>query len=490
MLSRALRASLALRLALLYALATAVLLIVLGAGLAWVLRTQLEMRDREEIDGKTEQVLRTMRELGSTGLIETGAERIVEAAIGHPHLRIGLRRGSRWLVPLPPELAGPIGPDGNDHVPHLPEIGRYRIGKDNWWLRRVDYIAPDDRIYAAYLALHVNPTQELVRALMWTMVAAGIFGMLASAAVGGWVARRGLAPLSLIAHEAERVTADRLGEVLPAHDAPAELRGLVTAINRMLQRLRESFRSLEEFSADLAHELRTPISNLMLQTQVTLSRPRSADEYREALHSNLAELERLQRMVVDMLFLARADKGMLELKLEPIDLAREALNVAEFFEPATAEAQQHIAIEGAAIARCDRSMARRAITNLISNAVRYSPPGASIMVRAAQSANDARLEVENPAAPRSPDELRRLFARFDRGRFGGGIAAEEVAADGADRAGLGLGLSIVESIMRLHGGRVTAESGTFGVRFSLVFPLRDVSRQTGASPFRLPGPVK
>jgi two-component system heavy metal sensor histidine kinase CusS len=121
-------------------------------------------------------------------------------------------------------------------------------------------------------------------------------------------------------------------------------------------------------------------------------------------------------------------------------------------------------------------MARRAITNLISNAVRYSPPGASIIVRAAQSASDARLEVENPAAPRSQDELRRLFARFDRGRFGAGITAEDVAADGADRAGLGLGLSIVESIMRLHGGRVTAESGTFGIRFSLVFPLRDATR--------------
>jgi two-component system heavy metal sensor histidine kinase CusS len=91
----------------------------------------------------------------------------------------------------------------------------------------------------------------------------------------------------------------------------------------MLERLRESFRSLENFSADLAHELRTPLNNLMLLTQVTLSRPRSADEYREALHSNLAELERLQRMVSDMLFLARADKGMIEMKLEPVDLAQE-----------------------------------------------------------------------------------------------------------------------------------------------------------------------
>lgn len=475
MLSRALRASLALRLALLYALATATLLLALGAGLAWLLRTQLEARDREEIYGKTEVTLLVLRELGSAGRIEADLFRVKEIAVGHPHLLIGLRRGGRWLASLPPELAGHIGPDGNDHIPHLPEIGRYRVGQDNWWLRRVDYIASDDRIYSAYIGLHVSPTQELVRTLLWALAAAGLLGILASAAVGGWVAHRGLAPIALIAREAERVTADRLGKSLPVHDAPTEVRGLVTAINRMLHRLRESFSSLEEFSADLAHELRTPINNLMLQTQVTLSRPRSAEEYREALHSNLAELERLQRMVTDMLFLARADKGMLELKLEPIDLAQEARNVAEFFEPAAAEAQQQIDIEGNAMARCDRSMARRAITNLISNAVRYAPSGASIVVRAAQSANDARLEVENSAAPRSPDELRRLFARFDRGRLGSGRAAELGVADGVDSAGLGLGLSIVESIMRMHGGHVTADSGTFGIRFSLVFPLRDAA---------------
>jgi two-component system, OmpR family, heavy metal sensor histidine kinase CusS len=166
MLSRALRASLALRLALLYALATAALLLALGAGLGWLLRTQLEARDREEIDGKTELTLLVLRELGSAGRIEADIFRVKEIAVGHPHLLIGLRRGSQWLAPLPAGLVRQIGPDGNDHVPHLPEIGRFRIGQNNWWLRRLDYIAPDDRVFSAYIGVHVSPTQELVRRLL------------------------------------------------------------------------------------------------------------------------------------------------------------------------------------------------------------------------------------------------------------------------------------------------------------------------------------
>jgi len=465
-LPRTLRTSLSLRLALLYAAGTTVLLVVLGAGLAWLLRTQLEARDREEIDLKAEHVQRILSQLCCTEDVDGALARIEEVTLDHPHLSIGVRRGARWLVPLLPELASLAGPGANDAIPHAPRLAQFEVGRDIWWLRRIDFVTPADLVYSAYIALHVNPTQHMVRALLWTMAGFGLLGVLASAALGGWVARRGLAPLALIAGEAERVTADRLCEPLPAHDAPAEVRGLVNAINRMLQRLRESFTSLEQFSADLAHELRTPISNLMLETQVTLARPRNADEYREALHSNLVELERLQRMVADMLFLARADKGMFDLKREPVDLAQEAKSVAEFFEPACAENDQRIDIEGSAIAAGDRSMLRRAITNLLSNAVRYSPPGATIRVRAVQTPAEARFEVENPAKPHSPEELRRLFTRFDRGD-----AVQRGASDGT-----GLGLSIVESIMRLHRGKVSAVSGAFGIRFSLILPRSERDR--------------
>jgi two-component system heavy metal sensor histidine kinase CusS len=456
----AVRLSLAARLVVLFSAATAVLLILLGVGLVLLLRMQIEARDEEEIDGKTKLVQHLLHELGSSERIETGVARFAELRIGHSHLQVGLRRDARWLVTPEPGLLALIGAAGEDEIPHAPQIGRYTIGYETWWLRRLDYTATDRVAYVAYIAQHVSPAQFLLGRLGGAMAVVGILGVIASAAFGWWVARRGLAPIAVIAHEAERVTAARLGQPLRADDAPAEVRSLVVSINNMLERLRASFASLEDFSADIAHELRTPLNNLRLMTEVTLSRPRTADEYRETLHATFAELERLQRMVSDMLFLARADKGMIVLQVEPIDLAQEAANVAEFFEAVAADRGQRIDVRGSATAPCDRSMVRRAITNLLSNAVRYAPPGSPIRVHAAADARQARLTVENPSDAPSPEELKRLFARFARG------ATRDLAGDGA-----GLGLSIVDSIMRLHNGTVTAESSGDGLRFALVFPL-------------------
>ncbi|GAB4472561.1 MAG: heavy metal sensor histidine kinase [Burkholderiaceae bacterium] len=436
------------------------LLVALGAGLAALLRVQLEAREREEIDGKTELVQHLLHELATAERIESERARFAELRIGHSHLQLGLRSGTRWLVEPEPGIAALIEAAGSDAIPRAPQIGRYAIGHDTWWLRRLDYVEPNGRTYVAYIAQHVTPAQRMLGLLGGAMAVAGVLGVTASAVLGWWAARRGLAPIAAIASAAERVTADRLGQPLRADDAPAELRGLVVAINRMLERLSESFRSLDDFSADLAHELRTPLNNLMLMTQVTLARPRSADEYREALHATLVELERLQRMVSDMLFIARADKGMIEMKFEPVDLAREAASVAEFFEPAADEKGQRVEVEGQARALCDRAMARRAITNLLSNAVRYAPPGALIRVRANGDARRAQITVENPGASLSRDELQRLFTRFARG----GAGRSAAGTDGA-----GLGLSIVESIMRLHGGTVTADSDGAHVRFTLAF---------------------
>ncbi len=454
--------SLAARLALLFAAGLSALLLILGVWLAWMLRMQLEARDREEIDGKTEVVLYLLRELQSPDQIVANANRFAQVAIGHPHLQIGLRQDTRWLVKPAPALQASIERNFPDTVSSTLAVEEVRMENSIWWLRRLRHaVTPNDE-FVAYVAVDVSPAQQLLERFVRAMVLAGALGIVASAALGWVIARRGLAPLSVIAREAERVTAHRLGRPLRAEDAPAEIRGLIESINRMLDRLQASFRALEEFSADIAHELRTPLNNLLLQTQVTLGRERSQSEYVDALHSNLSEVERLQRMVSDMLFLARVDRGMLKLELETVDLADEARNVAEFFDAAAAEQGKQIEVSGAGSAPCDRSMARRAITNLLSNAVRYSADGAKIEIRVAAAREHVELRVENKAAAIDDADLRRLFGRFTRGPD-----AHQFATEGA-----GLGLSIVESIMRLHGGRVEAESGPYGVRFQLVFPAR------------------
>ena len=458
--------SLALRLALLFAVATSVLLLALGTGLGFMLRQQLEARDREELDGKTEIVQQLLAGMKSTEGIRQQASRIAGLSIGHPHLMVGLREGSEWLVEPMSHVGNPMELPLERDVSLAPGIDTFLAGTDRWWLRRVQYRADDGTVFDAYVGLHVSPAQALVERLFRTLLIAGVTGVVLGALLGGIVARRGLAPLETIGREAERVTADHLGPSLRAEDAPSEIRRMVDSINRMLDRLRASFRALEEFSADIAHELRTPINNLMLQTQVTLARPRDIDEYQETLHSNLAELEQLQRMVSDMLFLARADRGMLHMNFEPVQLGLEARHLAEFFELAAGEDGKSIAVSGEASVICDRAMARRAITNLLSNAVRYAPTGSEISVEVAPCADgSAVVAVTNRATRLSDTELSRLFGRFARGASGAPAAGEST----------GLGLSIVASIMRLHGGEATAVSGDSAITFRLFFPAARVA---------------
>lgn len=452
-----------------YVAASSALLLALGLLLSLMLRDQLEARDREELEGKTELVEYLFSELETRDGIVRSSARFSDIVVGHPHLQIGVKDEERWLIEPPQELRRVLEVPKGPAIPLAPGVATVTFADGHWWLRRIEFGATDGARFTAYLALHVDPAQVLVARFRRWLLVAGVLGVVASGLLGWFVAKRGLAPLDVIGREAERVTAQQLGASLRAADAPAEIRALVEAINRMLTRLGASFEALEEFSADIAHELRTPLNNLMLQTQVTLSRPRSADEYQDALHSNLEELEHLQRMVLDMLFLARADRGMFQLNVETVDLREEADKVAEFFEIAAGEAGKTIEVSGAGEARCDRSMVRRAITNLLSNAVRYSLPSSRIDLRIVGTDHGGcEIQVSNPANPLSPDELQRLFRRFTRGgRADGGQLSE----------GSGLGLSIVASIMRLHGGSARAEAMQGGLRMRLVFPPANAQRR-------------
>src|SRR5690606_14407001 len=176
---------------------------------------------------------------------------------------------------------------------------------------------------------------------LWVSVAVGIA---LSALLGWFSARRGLAPARKTLNLMQRVSADRLGERLPPESMPSELAPLAAAFNDMLARLEDSLRRLSVFSSDLAHELRTPVSNLMTQTQVALARARTADEYREILYSNLEEYERLSQMTSDMLFLAKADNGLITTRTESVDLASEVERLFAFYEALADEHGIHLAL--------------------------------------------------------------------------------------------------------------------------------------------------
>jgi two-component system heavy metal sensor histidine kinase CusS len=301
---------------------------------------------------------------------------------------------------------------------------------------------------------HHEHFMESFRQTLWLFVA------IAAILVGflGWVVvRRGLAPLQAMRRDAASVTANRLDTRLSLDAVPAELAELAETLNQMLARLEDSFRRLTDFSSDLAHELRTPISNLMTQTQVALTRARSADEYREVLASNAEEYERLARMIGDMLFLAQADHGLVVPNREPVDLALQVRELFDFFDALAEEKGLRLTLTGGGQVSGDKLMLRRALANLISNAIRHTPAGGTIRIGIESDGEGTQLTVENSGEPIPQEQASRIFDRFYRG--------DPSRHDGGE--GAGLGLAITRSIIRAHGGEISVRSGTEGVCFEL-----------------------
>lgn len=451
--------SLAARIVLLYVIGSAVIMAAAGYGFYHALRMQLEAQDLAEVTGKTEVVEYVLRDIDGPAAFEANLGRLRDISIGHPHVNISVVSGGRWLVPPHDDLITvAIRATESASGPYV----EARAGDRIWWLHRVHHTWKGEHpgTLDVVVAVETTETHKLLREHAAVAVIVALLGTAASALLAWFVARRGLAPLAHVAARAGQVTAQRLGARLDLKDAPQEVRGLADSINRMLERLEESFRTLEQFSADIAHELRTPLNNLLLETQVTLSRPRSVEEYQDALHSNLVEIERLQRMISEMLFLARADRGMIELDEDDIVVGAEAQSVAEYFEAAAAEKGQSISISGEASLRGDRMLLRRALTNLLSNAVRYSPDGAPIRVEIESDASNMSIAVTNSGGDIPAQELHRLFSRFARRDESRGRALE----------GAGLGLAIVDSIMKAQGGTVEGRSEGGHITFTLRFP--------------------
>lgn len=300
---------------------------------------------------------------------------------------------------------------------------------------------------------HHRQFLERFRHTLWLMTAGGIAIM----SVLGWVAvRRGHAPLHKIVAQIRLISAARLDTRIVPDEVPTELSDLARSFNEMLGRMEEAFVRLSNYSADIAHELRTPVANLMTQTHVALSQTRTVDQYREILYSNIEEYERMAQMIGDMLFLAKADNGLHPLNLESIDMAQEVQELFDYYEAWAEERRVTLSLEGAITVSGEKPMLRRALSNLLSNAVRHTPPGQAVSVRLATLDDGARtITIENPGEIIAPDHLPHLFERFYRVD-----PARQRSADGA-----GLGLAIVKSIVDTHAGHITVTSSEGRTRF-------------------------
>ncbi|KGB92270.1 heavy metal sensor histidine kinase [Burkholderia cepacia] len=288
-------------------------------------------------------------------------------------------------------------------------------------------------------------TQRMLRRFAWTLAALIATATVVTLLLSRAVARFGLAPLDRLSQDAASVSATNRRQRLHTDALPTELRDLATSFNGALERIQQTYARLEAFNADVAHELRTPISILIGQTQVALtSRDRSVERMRQTLQSNLEEFERLRVIINDMLFLSRSDRGERATDLKDVSLADEVRRMLDFLEIPLDEAQLRAELHGDARAAVDPSLFRRAMTNLLINAIQHSAPGATLNVTITRRDTLVEMAVSNPGEPIDPVRRSHVFERFYR--------LEEARANSKENHGLGL--SIVKAVAEMHGGGV------------------------------------
>ncbi len=245
------------------------------------------------------------------------------------------------------------------------------------------------------------------------------------------------------------------------------------SFNAMLDRLATGYERLLQFSADLAHEVRTPIGVLIGQTQVTLAHTRSESEYKSVLESNLEELERLGRIAQNILFLAQADHERQDIERTPLNIREQLETIATYFEGLADERNLSFEVHAEGQMWANAIMSRRAISNVVVNAVRYAEAGTTIRLTGSEDARGALIVIGNQGRPVAPDDLARLFDRFYRGD----------AARSEFTESSGLGLSIVQAIMRLHGGSASVSCSADGwIEFTLRFAALPDSTPHSAPP--------
>lgn len=283
--------------------------------------------------------------------------------------------------------------------------------------------------------------------------------------VGHQITRRGIQPLHNITQVVSRTEPSNLSERIDTTGLPTELQRLVDTFNAMMGRLERAFSRLSSFTADIAHELRTPVNNMRGELDVALTKRRSVGEYEEIIGSSLEELGRLSRTIESLLFLARAENPQTQIDLEMIDLQQELAKIREFFDATAEEAgvQLEVVVATALKAELNRGLLQQSIGNLITNAISHTPSGGNVTIRGNSDGTMIAIEVNDTGCGIGAEHLPQIFNRFYR-------------ADHSTTAyshGVGLGLSIVKSIVELHDGRVeiSSEVGK-GTQVRLMFPTQ------------------
>ncbi len=447
--------AISLRISLIFTILTALILLMMGMVIHQLVMHHFEEQDRMLLEGKLELIENILQQ--NPRHEPAVLQQLIDALVGHPGLIVQVERpiGTLLLTTVP----APV-PDSPRTWTREKPLAVWTIDQQQYRGMTLTHAATSTvsshRIVVGIQTAHHTDFLSQFRQELFWIGSVGTFSLM----LLGWLAaRRGLRPAQSMARVAEGISAQHLDQRLDLKRAPTELRPLAIAFNDMLDRLEDALARLSDFSSDLAHELRTPINNLMTQTQVCLSKQRDNDTYKEVLFSNLEEYERLARMTADMLFLAKADHGLVPAGLQRVSLSHEITALCEFYEALAADKDIRLVQSGEAVIQGNQLMLRRAFSNLISNAIRYGQAGSVISIAVSQSEGFASMVIENEAPSIPPEQLSRLFDRFYR---------TDSSRKRVDE-GAGLGLAITKSIVQAHHGQIQVFSAHGKVSFQIHF---------------------
>lgn len=459
------------RLTLLYVASSAALLVLAAGFLYWTLKRNLEHTRHALLASKIEVLRGLLREPDQAQALASEVEH--EASESHP-LRYFLRilddqgdvlletPGMKDLVAAA-QFPASVEPTASplNHIERSSLQGRSLLLLS---IQALAGVAGEEK-RTLQIALETTAGTALLSDYRNKILIVLGLGVIFAAFAGVWVARQGMRPLVEITKTARHITASQLHERIAGSRWPAELSELASAFDAMLDRLEGSFTRLSQFSADLAHALRSPINNLRGEAEVSLARARTPEEYQQILASSLEEYERLSRMIDGLLFLARADDPKAAVQRVRFDARKEIDAVREFYEALAREQEVEVVCEGNSWLTGDPMLFRRAVSNLLANALRHTPVQGNVRISLRSLADQTvELTVRDTGSGIAPEQLPKIFDRFYRG--------DQLRTQ--IPGGNGLGLAIVQSVMRLHGGSAAAQSRLGqGTTITLKFPVPD-----------------
>jgi two-component system, OmpR family, sensor kinase len=317
--------------------------------------------------------------------------------------------------------------------------------------------------YAVQVAMSLDDAYAVLRVGRWLFLSMSVAILVGIGLTGALLARRALRPIDRVVTQARRIGEANLADRLPHPGTRDEIGRLVETLNEMLARLARSFEVQRHFTADASHELRSPLSRLRAELEVTLRRPRTPAEYEDTLRSCLEEVDRVQALIEELLELARIDARQEPEASEPVDVGDIIDDAVAAVRPKAAQRAIVLAVDHPReiLVNAAPVAAKVALTNILDNAVKFSPTGSQVSVVAKADRHDALIAVSDAGPGVRSEELARLFQRFYRGQ----------ASRSTDVPGVGLGLAIARALIERQGGRITVDTATAnGATFRVRLP--------------------